>query len=48
MKRINSIIKKACPVVGSMLTTVAVAGGVKAFSFWTFYQPKAPKCLGNK
>jgi cyclic lactone autoinducer peptide len=45
MKRLNKLVKMACPAVGSVLTTIAVVGGVQAFSFWSFYQPKAPKCL---
>jgi len=45
MKKLNKVLKAVYPVVGSVLTTIALVGGVKPLSFWTFYQPKAPKSL---
>lgn len=48
MKKLNNLVKVVCPMVGSMLAAVALVGGVQPYSFWTFYQPKAPKRLSKK
>lgn len=45
MKKLGIVIKKASPVIGSILMFVAVYGGVKPASIVFLHQPKSPKCL---
>jgi hypothetical protein len=48
MKRLNKLVKMVCPLAGSIVATIALVGGAEPFSFWTFYQPKAPKRISKK
>jgi len=45
MNKLNKSMRSFYPVIGSLLTVVAIVGGIKPYSFWSLYQPKAPKCL---
>lgn len=45
MRMLDQVIKRICPLLGSMLAIIAVYVGVKPASLFAFYQIKAPKCL---
>lgn len=45
MKKLNSIMHKVYPVLGSLLTVVAITLTVKPASIFGFHQPKVPKYI---
>ena len=45
MKKLNNVMRKLYPVLGSVIVFVAVYGGVKPASIFGFHQPKVPKSI---
>ena len=45
MKKLNEVMRRIYPVLGGLIVFVAVFGGVKPASIFSFHQPRVPKSI---